>query len=247
LRLATASILAACIHHRAMEVPLEDWAQLDRAGRYELSASLRWDAASVEAPSVTFSLAQPKIEAATLAIDVGAPNSNQIRVLLRQRVSSEVSLWESVFSQDEPNPEALVSHSTRQLDGVGPDGVEPLTEEIFSPWSNFDRMVGLHHWHGWRQGNTLFARPILGETTQSLDLAAAAASGIDGLLHPTLMPESGELDVFFLSAGSREVGMARFSAASMDGATGAPELLWTTPAPGRILAGGGRPSPSVSR
>ena len=109
---------------------------------------------------------------------------------------------------------------SRKMQEVGPDATD-----ILAPFRNVGRTPSFHFWYAWREGKTLLARSFLLEAPLKLDLGAVPAQ----IVRPALMTSRGELDVFILAAGGRELQMAGFPPPDKDGKAAEPKIRWKMP------------------
>ena len=97
--------------------------------------------------------------------------------------------------------------------------------DLLSPWTNYNRQAELAKWRAWREGSSLVGLVIGLPAPQRLELGAAPQV----ILRPALMSRTGELDIFFITAGKPELALARFPAPKWAGAQTPPRLLWRLP------------------
>ena len=200
---------------------LNDCQPLDRAGSYTLSARIDWGGWTAASRPVTFAMENSDFKQASLGVDLFSSSTRTLRVVWTSRAGGRQLIGESFLYENRPDLGEVRVTGTRIIHEAGPQAAEP-----FCPWTNYDRSDGAGGWHGWREGARLFAIAIGEETPQSFDLGSEEVQ----LIRPALMLRNGEMDVFYLSADRRALGMVRFHTAGGKPAEAAWSLALPEPA-----------------
>jgi hypothetical protein len=200
---------------------LNQWQKLDRAGRYTLSARIDWGGWAAASQTVEFVMENAAYQQASLGVDLFSSSTRTLRVVWTSRADGRQVIGESFLYEKRPDLGELHVTGSRIIHEVGPQATEP-----FCPWTNYDRSDGAGGWHGWREGQRLFAIAMGEEKPQSFDLGSDRAK----LVRPALMLRNGEMDVFYLSPDGRELGMVRFHTPG-EGAARPPEEAWRVALP----------------
>lgn len=199
---------------------------LTHPGSYTLSARIDWNGWSAEAQPVTFEMEASDFQHASLGVDLFSSSTRTLRVVWISRAGSGNILGESFFYEKRPDLGEIQVTGTRIIYTAGPQAAEP-----FCPWTNYDRADGAGSWHGWREGSRLFAIAMGGEKPQSFNLPSDQAK----VIRPALMLRNGDLQVFYLSADRRTLGMIRFYTPGKAGAK-PPEEVWRLPLPDAVIS-----------
>jgi hypothetical protein len=199
------------------DVPIADWAPIDRPGAYQIVARLRWKGLSIASEPARFNIAGAQAQSVSVGVDVG--------------VASALGEWVEWFN-DQPGGRrlytALFKRPMIDVHGYKTFSVSPLIEagaqatDLLSPWTNYDRQEELAKWRAWREGSTLVAFAFGQAKTQRLQLGAAPRL----VIRPALMTANGDLDVLAIGAEGALL-FSRFS--NFDNPSAAPRVLWRLP------------------
>jgi len=145
---------------------------------------------------------------------------------LNSDTSGQQDLVSYIFHESRPDLGEVNVISQRVIVKVPGQGTD-----VFLPWSNYHRMGSLWFWQGWREGTNLCASTHPAQPVLRIALEAPPAN----LIGPSLTVASGEFDVFFISAGGQELGLARFLPPKRD-TPGSGSVLWRWPLPQKPIA-----------
>jgi hypothetical protein len=206
---------------------LNEWKPLERAGRYTLSARIDWSGWAAASQPVTFEMENSDFQQAGLGVDLFGSSTRTLRVVWTSGADGRHVIGESFLYEKRPDLGEVRVTGTRIIHQTGPQAAEP-----FCPWTNYDRADGAGGWHGWREGPRLLAIAMGAEEPQSFDLGSEKVK----LIRPALMLRNGEMDVFYLSADRRALGMIRFHTPG-GGPAKPPEEAWKLALPEPAVSG----------
>jgi hypothetical protein len=180
---------------------LDELHPLDRAGRYTLSARIEWGGWTAASQPAAFAMENSDFQQASLGVDLFVSSTRVLRVVWISRADGRRVIGETFLYEKRPDLGEMDVTGSRIIHEAGPQAAEP-----FCPWTNYDRSDGAGGWHGWREGPRLLAIAMGEENPQSFDWGSEQVKPI----RPALMLRNGEMDVFYLSADRRTLGMVRF-------------------------------------
>lgn len=166
---------------------------------------------------------------AALGIDFGVLNALNLWVACLVPVKdNQAQLVSFVFHEERPDV-GEIKLVSREVAGTVPHGAT----EVLLPWCNYSRMRSLWLWHGWVEGANLCALTSASAPLARLSLNAPPAR----LVRPPLAVSSGEFELPYVSAGGRELALARF-VPGPDGGAPSGSIPWHVPLPGAVAAAG---------
>ena len=202
-------------------IPLDRWTSLEEPGDYTLTASLRWRECVAASEPIAFHMEGPAMQSVALGCVVGA-DTRLIDGVWLQKKGDHCQLFQLTYTEDRPDLGEMSRPESRKMLETGPNATD-----VLAPFRNVGRTPSFHFWYAWREGKTLLARSFLLESPLKLDLGAVPAQ----VVRPALMTSKGELDVFIIAAGGKELQMAGFPPPDKDGKAAAPNLRWKMPLP----------------
>ena len=207
-------------------IPLDRWVSLEEPGDYTLTASLRWRERFAASEPVAFQMEGPAMQSVSLGCVVGA-DTRLIDGAWLQKKGDHCQLFQLTYTEDRPDLGEMSRPESRKMLETGPDATD-----VLAPFRNVGRTPSFHFWYAWREGNLLFARSFLLEAPMRIDLGAAPAQ----IVRPALMTSKGELDVFVVGAGGKELQMASFPPPDKNGKAAAPSVRWKMSLPLPVAA-----------
>ncbi len=209
------------------EVPLRSWVPLGAAGDYEIVAQLAWKNVAAKSPLARFRLEKSQVNSASVGVDVEAAGTPGEWVEWFHRESTGQRLYTALFKRPHTDVHGYEGFAVTPIFSAAASATDLLL-----PWTNYNRQAELTKWRAWREGTALLALATAFPAPQRLELGAAPRT----LVRPALMAQSGELDIFFITAGAPELALARFPAPKWEGAQTPASVLWKTPLPGESVA-----------
>jgi hypothetical protein len=135
-----------------------------------------------------------------------------------------IRLYTALYSEPIIDMHGFKAFTISAVREVGANAADVLT-----PWSNYNRQADIPKWRAWRESSTLVALATVMGEPQRLELGTVPHA----LVRPALMTRSGELDVFAIGVGGRELVLARFPRPVREGEQQPPpKIMARTPLPG---------------
>jgi hypothetical protein len=209
------------------EIPLQSWLPLSELGEYEMTAQLRWKGLAAQSAPVRFRLERSQVESASAGVDAEAPGAAGEWVEWFHKEPAGQRLYAALFKRPHTDVHGYEAFGVQAIFTAGSQATD-----LLSPWANYNRMAELAKWRAWREGSVLVGLVTGFPAAQRLELGGVPES----IVRPALMSRSGELDIFFVTAGKPELGLARFPAPKWEGSQTPARVLWRTPVPGKPAA-----------
>ena len=209
------------------EIPLQSWLPLNELGEYEIAAQLKWKGLAAQSAPVRFRVEKSQAESASAGVDVEAPGTAGEWVEWFHKESAGQRLYTALFKRPHSDVHGYEAFSVQAIFTAGAQATD-----LLSPWTNYNRLAELAKWRAWREGSSLVGLVTGFPTAQRLELGAVP----EGIVRPALMSRAGELDIFFLTAGKPELGLARFPVPKWEGAQTPARVLWRTPLAAKPVA-----------
>jgi hypothetical protein len=203
---------------------LDDLKPIKEPGEYTISARVEGKGWSAESAPLRFRVEKAKFLEGSLGVDVAAPSTRSLRAVWIADSAGERVLGESFLYEKRPDLGEVKSTGTRIIRSIG-----PAAFNAFCPWVNFDRTEANKFWHGWQEGNALFAFSEDESQPRVFDLGSKKVQ----VVRPTIMSHSGELDVLALGADRKTLQMIRFPAEESKGQAA---VAWTIELPQEAVA-----------
>ena len=215
---------------REGDAALDDWLRDAEPGRYEVVAELTWKTLRAQSAPVEVAMEALSVRAAAIGVDVGSPRASDVFLSWMHAGEDRSAVFSALCTEEMEHGAHYDPPAGRLVAGCAADA-----RDLLVPWTNGDRKADAHDWRAWREGATLLALASGASEPVRLDLGAPP----DRIIRPALMGPSGDLDVFAIGAGGRELLRARFPAPQPpDGAPARPPsvervALEAPPASGR--------------
>ena len=205
-------------------IPLDRWVSLEEPGDYTLTAGLYWRDLQATSQPVAFRMESPSMQSVSIGCIIGS-DMRLIDGAWLQKKGDHCQLFQLTYTEDRPDLGEMSRPESRKMLETGPDATDVLT-----PYRYMARKPSFHFWYAWREGASLLARSFLLEKPLKVDLGAVPAF----VIRPALMTSKGELNVFVVAAGGRELQMVSFPPPTKDGKPNAPTVRWKLPFPSPV-------------
>jgi hypothetical protein len=209
------------------EIPLQSWVPLSELGEYEITAQLKWKGLAAQSAPVRFRLEKSQVESASAGVDAEAAGTPGEWVEWFHKEAGGQRLYAALFKRPHSDVHGYEAFGVQAIFTAGAQATD-----LLSPWTNYNRMAELAKWRAWREGSALVGLVTGFPSAQRLELGAVPQS----IVRPALMARSGELDIFFVTAGKPELGLARFPAPKWEGAQTPARVLWRSPVAAQPVA-----------
>lgn len=209
------------------EIPLRSWAPLSEAGEYEIVAKLKWKGLAVQSAPTRFRLEKSQVESASVGVDVEAAGTPGEWVEWFHKEPAGQRLYAALFQRPHTDVHGYEGFGVQAIFTAGAQATD-----LLSPWTNYNRQSELAKWRAWREGAVLVGLATAFPTAQRLELGAVP----QGIVRPALMAQTGELDIFYITAGKPELALARFPAPKWEGAQTPAKVMWKLPIPEKPVA-----------
>jgi hypothetical protein len=209
------------------EIPLRSWAPMSEAGEYEIVAQLKWQGVAAQSAPARFRLEKSQVGAASVGVDAEAAGTPGEWVEWFHKDPAGQKLYTALFKRPHSDVHGYEGFGVQAIFTAGAQAAD-----LLSPWTNYNRMAELAKWRVWREGSALVGLITSSTTPQRLELGAVPES----IVRPALMSRTGELDVFFVTAGKPELGLARFPTPKWEGAQTPARVIWRLPIPAKPIA-----------
>lgn len=209
------------------EIPLRSWAPLGEVGEYEIVAKLNWKGLALQSAPARFRLEKSQVESASVGVDAEAPGTPGEWVEWFHKEPAGQRLYAALFRRPHTDVHGYEAFGVQAIFTAGAQATD-----LLSPWTNYNRQAELAKWRAWREGSALLGLVTGLPTPQRLELGAAPQA----IVRPALMSRTGELDIFFITAGKPELALARFPEPKWEGAQTPARVVWRLPIPDKPVA-----------
>jgi len=202
------------------KLQLESLVPFTTPGVHTIVATAEYDGHAVRSAPVAFTVDFPAVLGARLMLDDGAQGRNPIRAVVLAQAGDTRPLYQALLAQARPDIPVIALSNLLPL-GQTPAGAD----EPLEVWTNFPRGNVFFQRYGWSGPAAI---TMEGRATLTFALAAPARA-----VHPALMPQSGEADVFTVGGG--EASLVRFPLPAPKAPPPAAQRMWTARV-GEVLA-----------